>query len=136
MIITLSLHICFGKNVCKHFPKNGDIKSWDEWKEEKDLQSQFFNNTQHSFLTRSEKCRNKLDKGKFIGVMFRNFLKAFDLMKHNLLVAKLEAYGFSRISLQLMKVYLKNYKQRANINRMGNNYYWFSARLLSRLLVT
>ena len=136
MIITLSLHICFGKNVCKHFPKNGDIKSWDEWKEEKDLQSQFFNNTQHSFLTRPEKCRNKLDKGKFIGVMFRNFLKAFDLMKDNLLVAKLEAYGFSRISLQLMKVYLKNYKQRANINRMGNNYYWFSARLLSRLLVT
>ena len=68
--------------------------------------------------------------------MFRNFLKAFDLMKHNLLVAKLEAYGFSRISLQVMKVYLKNYKQRANINRMGNNYYWFSARLHSRLLVT
>ena len=100
------------------------------------MQSQFFNNTQHSFLTRLEKCRNKLGKGKFIGAMFRNLSKAFDLIKHNLLVAKLEAYGFSRISLQVMKVYLKNYKQRANINRMGNNYYWFSARLHSRLLVT
>ena len=73
--------------------------------------------TEHCLLTMLEKWRNKLEKKKFIGVRFMDFSKAFDAVNHNLLVAKLVAYGFSRISLQLMRSYLKNRKQRVNVNR-------------------
>ena len=61
-----------------------------------------------------EKRRNKLDKGKFIGVMFMDLSKAFNSINHNLLVAKLVAYDFSRISPQLMRSYLKNRSQSVN----------------------
>ena len=67
-----------------------------------------------------QKLRNKLDKEKFMYLLFIYLLKAFDSINRNLLVAKLEAYGFSRISpqpiLQPMRGYLKNRKQRANVN--------------------
>ena len=43
--------------------------------------------------------------------MFINLSRAFDSINHNLLVAKLEAYDFSGISLQLMRTYLENRKQ-------------------------
>ena len=40
--------------------------------------------------------------------MFMDPSRAFDSINHNLLVAKLEPYDFSGISLQLMRTYLKN----------------------------
>ena len=46
--------------------------------------------------------------------------KAFDTINHNLLLAKLKAYGFSNKSLALMCSYLKNRKQRTQIR---NNYF-------------
>ena len=69
-------------------------------------------NTQHCLLTILEKWGNKLGKEKSIGVMVMDLSKAFDSINHNLLVAKLEAYGFSGIFLQLLSSYLKNRKQR------------------------
>ena len=44
--------------------------------------------------------------------------KAFDTLNHNLLIAKLGAYGFERDSLSFMKSYLKDRQQwvRANNN--------------------
>ena len=42
--------------------------------------------------------------------------KAFDTMDHDLLLAKLWAYGFSSNALNLMCSYLKNWKQRTQIN--------------------
>ena len=42
--------------------------------------------------------------------------KAFDTINHDLLLAKLEAYGFSKISIEFMHSYLKNRKQRVLIN--------------------
>ena len=37
--------------------------------------------------------------------------KAFDCLPHNLLIAKLEAYGFDRNTLKLFHSYLKDRKQ-------------------------
>ena len=42
--------------------------------------------------------------------------KAFDTLNHALLLAKLNAYGFSKDSLTLIRSYLKNRCQRTKIN--------------------
>ena len=42
--------------------------------------------------------------------------KAFDCIPHEILIAKLHAYGFSRDSLKLIYNYLKERKQRVKIN--------------------
>ena len=41
--------------------------------------------------------------------------KAYDVLSHELLIAKLEAYGFSLNSLKLLYSYLSNRKQRVHI---------------------
>ena len=42
--------------------------------------------------------------------------KAFDTLNHDLLIAKLYAYGFSKTALRLIKSYLTNRWQRTKIN--------------------
>ena len=41
--------------------------------------------------------------------------KAFDCLPHDLLIAKLEAYGFGHKSLRFLHSYLSNIKQRVRI---------------------
>ena len=45
-----------------------------------------------------------------------NLSKAFDTIKHEIVLAKLKAYGFSTKALNLMQSYLKNRKQKDQIN--------------------
>ena len=42
--------------------------------------------------------------------------KAFDCLDHELLIAKLNAYGFSRSALLFVHSYLDNRKQRVKVN--------------------
>ena len=42
--------------------------------------------------------------------------KAFDCIRHDLLIAKLHAYGFSQEALALINDYLTNIQQRVKVN--------------------
>ena len=70
-------------------------------------------NTQHSFVQMPEKWKLVLDKGCNIGTIFMDLSEAFDTLNHELLLAKLNAYGFSNNAI---KSYLSNRYQRTNIN--------------------
>ena len=52
--------------------------------------------------------KESLDNGKFVGTIFMNLSKAFDTLNHDLLTAKLEAYGFSQKSFNYIQSYLRN----------------------------
>ena len=52
-------------------------------------------NTQYFLTYMLEKWKNAFDKGKHVGAIFMDLSNAFDTINHELLRAKLEAYGFS-----------------------------------------
>ena len=79
--------------------------------------------TQHALISLLEKWRNILDKKGFSGAILMDLSKAFDCLNHDLLIAKLHAYGFSKKSVKLIRSYLKNRWQRLKINTSFSS--WF-----------
>ena len=72
--------------------------------------------TQHDLLQFTEKCNKSLDEGNCVGAVFMDLSKAFDCLNHELLVAKLEAYGFSRNALTFIHSYIYKRKQGVKVN--------------------
>ena len=72
--------------------------------------------TQICLVSLLEKWRKSVDKGKSFGALLTDLSKAFDCLSHELLVAKLHAYGFSNAALTLVLSYLSNRKQRTKVN--------------------
>ena len=72
--------------------------------------------TQHVLLRLIEKWRNFLDCNKVIGAVMMDLSKAFDCLPHDLLIAKLAAYGFDHNTIEFIHSYLKNRKQSVRIN--------------------
>ena len=64
--------------------------------------------TQHCLSCMLEIWKKVLDKGGYICAIFMDLSKAFDTLNHDLLIAKLGAYGFETDALRYMKIYLKN----------------------------
>ena len=71
----------------------------------------------------TEKWRKYLDKDGVSGALLTDLSKAFDCLLHDLLIAKLAAYGFDYESLTLIQSYLSNRKQRTKVS---NTYSTFS----------
>ena len=71
--------------------------------------------TQHCLLFMLESIKNALDKGLCTGILLTDLSKAFDCISHDLLLAKLHVYGFSKQSLNLVSNYLCDRIQRTKI---------------------
>ena len=63
-----------------------------------------------------ENWKRVLDKKAFGGDVSLDLSKAFNTIKHDLLIAKLYAYGFSKESLKLLHSFLNNRLHRTKIN--------------------
>ena len=63
-----------------------------------------------------EKWKASLDKQGYSGAILMDLSKAFDSLNHDLLLAKLNAYGFDKKSITMIKSYLSNRYQRIKIN--------------------
>ena len=77
--------------------------------------------TQHLLVTMLEKWKKAVDKGEYVSALFMDLSKAFDTINHDLLLAKLKAYGFSLNAVKLMRSYLKNRKQQVQINNKSSS---------------
>ena len=73
-------------------------------------------NAQHCLMAMIEKWRKFLDIGGHAGALLTDLSKAFDCIDHELLIAKLHAYGFDNDALKFIYSYLKGRKQRTKIN--------------------
>ena len=73
-------------------------------------------NAQHCLMALIETWKNSVDSGGAFGTLMTDLSKAFDCLSHDLLIAKLDAYGLDKKSLKLVSSYLSNRKQRVKIN--------------------
>ena len=80
-------------------------------------------NAQYALLSILEKWRVSRDKGGYGGAVLMDLSKAFDTLNHDLIIAKLHAYGFEKSALKLIKSYLSNRWQRTKINTSFSS--WF-----------
>ena len=63
-----------------------------------------------------EKWKRSVDSGNAFGALLTDLSKAFDCLNHELLIAKLNAYGFILPALRLIHDYLSHRKQRTGVN--------------------
>ena len=72
--------------------------------------------TQHALLRLVKNCKKALDQKIYTRAVFIDFYKVFDCLNHDLLIAKLDAYGFTRQAVRYIKSYLRDRKQRIKMN--------------------
>ena len=65
---------------------------------------------QYCLLVMVEKWKSAVDKGRSFRALLTDLSKAFDCLSHELLFAKLHAYGFSIATSRLIHSYLTNGK--------------------------
>ena len=71
--------------------------------------------TQHALFTLLQPWQKTLDNAEYVGTMLMDLSKACDCIPHDLLIAKLEAYGFGKTSLDLLRDSLGSRKSRTKI---------------------
>ena len=69
-----------------------------------------------------EEWKTNLDNNFAVGAVLMDLSKAFDCIPHDLLIAKLAAYGFEEKTLLYIYSYLENRKQCVKINNINSNF--------------
>ena len=87
-------------------------------------------NTQHCLLPMTEKWRKTLNKDWETGAVLTDVSKAFDYIDHNLLIAKLDAYGFEKQSLtSFIRILQSVSKERKSILHTVRGKFYFQMSL-------
>ena len=74
-------------------------------------------NAQYALIAMVEKWKKCLDgDGGFAGAVMMDLSKAFDTINHELLIAKLAAYGFEESALHIVQSYLSDRWQRTKVD--------------------
>ena len=76
-------------------------------------------NAQHYLLVMLQKWKNAVNTKKVFGAPLIDLSRAFDCFPHDLIIAKLNAYGFI-LALNLIQNYLPNRRQRTKINNSSS----------------
>ena len=63
-----------------------------------------------------ETWKEARDNKEAFGTLLTDISKAFDCLSHDLLIAKLRAYGLDLASLEILRDYLTNIKQRTKVH--------------------
>lgn len=78
--------------------------------------------TQHVLIRLIEEWKEALDNKNIVGAVLMDLSKAFDCIPHDLLIAKLNAYGFDKPALKYIYSYLKGRRQCVKINGVYSKY--------------
>ena len=78
--------------------------------------------TQHALLAMLEKMKITRDRKGFCAAVLTDLSKAFDCICHDLLIAKLNAYGLERNALKLVYDYLSNRSQKTKVGSLFSTY--------------
>ena len=72
--------------------------------------------TQYCLLVMLKRFKKTLDNKNKFGALLPDLTKAFDCLNHELIIAKLNAYGFDHMTLNLILSYLSARKHRIKVN--------------------
>ena len=77
---------------------------------------------QNVLLKLTETWRQRLDNNQIVGAVLMDLSKAFDCLPHELLIAKLSAYGFDKNTLKFFYSYLKERTQCVSIKGTSSTF--------------
>ena len=78
--------------------------------------------TNHVLIRLIENWKKALDEKFLVGTVLMDLSKAFDCIPHDLLIAKLHAYGFSQKTVSFIYSYLKRRKQKVKVNNFLSDF--------------
>ena len=78
--------------------------------------------TQHALLNLLKNWQKTFDKSGVTGTVLMDLSKAYDCLPHDLLIAKLSAYGFEDCATSLISDYLSKRYQRVKIGSVFSSY--------------
>ena len=70
----------------------------------------------------TEKIKQARDNNNVFAAVLTDLSKAFDCINHELLIAKLNAYGFDSPSLKFISAYLNFWKQKTEVGSTFSDY--------------